>query len=692
MRHPIIYILFAFIGLSVRAQQAYNWQPADTLQVNTWLQQATVKLNTHATAALELATKAYHAAEQLNYHKGVAASCVIMGSVLHHQKDYLTATTYLEKAKTIYHDAADEIHFAQVLKQLGDLYAARSYFRQSSDSYREALPLLRKTQQTKLLSECTEGMGNIAATFGRYKNAAVFFQRSLVMKQGLHEEKGIPALMNKLSLAHLNARQYDSALYFIEQLKQLPAADAYLITEALTNESMVYSFTGQLLKADSVLQLADKNIPATNNSAEKVKICIAKTVYGMAKDDKVFAKKYFDSTGSLITGSRNPEMAFTGFNYLAEINSIKGDYKTAYNMLRQAEMYKDLYRTDNIDRLKAEGENASEISLQQKEIEYLNLLNKLKAEQLSKEEFQRLALLRENIIKDSSLAKQELLMLALETETNLRTKQWQQEKELSLSLSRENTLKQQLLLDEQRNKRILWLVLLSTGLLGAVIFYQYRKQKRKNEIINKQSAELEVLNKEIHHRVKNNLQVISSMLDLQSQTLTDEKSKAIIKEGIQRVQSMAFIHQNLYQGNSVNSVNMNEYIKMLSNHLFQTYNIRTDKITLHTQIEDLNLHTDTAIPLGMILNELISNALKYAFTEKTTGAVWVVMKKTENELLLQVKDNGVGLKKDFNPDNTNSFGYEIIKAFLQKMKARMNVDGSNGTDVQIIISKFKTLS
>jgi two-component system, sensor histidine kinase PdtaS len=102
-----------------------------------------------------------------------------------------------------------------------------------------------------------------------------------------------------------------------------------------------------------------------------------------------------------------------------------------------------------------------------------------------------------------------LMMLAMETETNLRTKQWQQEKELSLSLSRENKLKQQLLLDERSNKRILWLMLLGTGLLGTVIYYQYQKQKKKNSIIKKQAAELEVLNKEIHHRVKNNLQVIS---------------------------------------------------------------------------------------------------------------------------------------------------------------------------------------
>jgi two-component system, sensor histidine kinase PdtaS len=184
--------------------------------------------------------------------------------------------------------------------------------------------------------------------------------------------------------------------------------------------------------------------------------------------------------------------------------------------------------------------------------------------------------------------------------------------------------------------------------------------------------------------------VISSMLDLQSQSLQDEKASAIIREGIQRVQSMAFIHQNLYQGNAVNSVNMREYIRMLSNHLFQTYNIRTDKIRLHTQIEDLGLHTDTAIPLGMILNELISNALKYAFKGREEGDIRITMKKKDNDLFLQVKDNGVGLPAGFNPDTVTSFGYEIIKAFAQKLKARMQISGEQGTEVQLIITKFKT--
>jgi two-component sensor histidine kinase len=247
-----------------------------------------------------------------------------------------------------------------------------------------------------------------------------------------------------------------------------------------------------------------------------------------------------------------------------------------------------------------------------------------------------------------------------------------------------------LLNDERRNRNFLFLGLSAMFLLGGVIYLQYRKQHKNNSIIQKQSEELAVLNREIHHRVKNNLQVISSMLDLQSQSVQDSSAKGVIKEAILRVQAMAFIHQNLYRDEAVNSVNMNEYIQILSDHLFKTYNINADKIQLHTQIESLKLHTDTAIPLGMILNELISNALKYAFKNREQGSIWVILKKNNQELLLQVKDDGVGVPPDFDPENTSSFGYEVIQAMAQKLRARLNINGNPGTDVQLLITKFKT--
>lgn len=664
---------------------------ADTLSVIQLLQNGETLLKKDNNAALKKFEQAMALSEQLDYTKGTAKASFNAGQVYALQRNYIQAVNMFEKAREQYTRLKNEFYLAQTLKKLGDVYMTRSYFRQSSDCYREAAPLLRATGQQAVLSECIDGMGAIAASVGRYKNATVYFNRSLAIRQKLNDPEGIVNTTQRLAMAYMNGKQYDSALYFMNTVKMLAPADRYLQTDILSHEAIIYCFLKKSRQAAEKLSQADKTLPAENNTDEKLKLVIAKAVYGMAIHDQAVTKKFFDSAGALMTGSRNAELAVTGFEYLAEMSALNEDYKTAYNMQRQGEIFQNLYRTNNIDRMKAVVENAAELSLKEKEIQYLNLVAKLRAAQISRDELQRMALLRENILKDSSLAGQQQLMQALQTESELRSSQLQKEKELSQSLSRENTLKQKMLTSEKRNRNMLWGVLLVMTLLVVVIFLQYRKQRRKTGIINKQSAELEVLNKEIHHRVKNNLQVISSMLDLQSQSLKDPQATAIIREGIQRVQSMAFIHQNLYQGNAVNAVNMAEYIRMLSDHLFQTYNIRPGKITMHAAIEELNLHTDSAIPLGMIMNELISNALKYAFRDRENGDIWVVMKRREHELLLQVKDNGAGLPAGFDPGNTNSFGYEVIKAFTRKLKARMNIDGANGTDVQIIISKFKTV-
>jgi two-component sensor histidine kinase len=533
-------------------------------------------------------------------------------------------------------------------------------------------------------------MGNIAMESGRTAGAINIFRRLLALKINLNDEKGIIQTNLLLSKLYLDQKNYDSAHYFNAEVNKLAGTDKDVLTEAAIQDLIILSFQGKIKEAGDAKGHAEQLLGLQPNPTNRIRLLAAITNYYMAQKNTAMVEKYFDSTATLITESRSVEMAASGLQLLADMSSQNGDYKTAYRMMRSMNMYKDIFRSENIERISAEIKNYADSELKEKEIEYLSLVNKLKEEKLSKEELKRMALLRENILKDSSLANQQLLMAAMKTESVLRNEQLEKEKELRLSLSRENELKQQMLTGERKSKKLLWVGLGAMTLLVTTIFYLFKKQQYNNRLIRKQSAELEVLNKEIHHRVKNNLQVISSMLDLQSQSLQDEKASAIIREGIQRVQSMAFIHQNLYQGNAVNSVNMQEYIRMLSNHLFQTYNIRTDKIQLHTYIEDLGLHTDTAIPLGMILNELISNSLKYAFKGREKGDIWITMKKSEQELFLAVKDNGTGLPPGFNPETITSFGYEIIRAFAQKMKARMNISGDQGTEVQLIISKFKT--
>jgi two-component system, sensor histidine kinase PdtaS len=690
MRIFLLHIILLYCSIGFSQLLSVSVHNEDSLLVKQYLGQGKLAIKNNPASAIMLFSKAAALSEKINYLPGIAIGENWLGDLYLDKKQYKEALTHFEKAKPFFQKLNDDAALGRLYKSMGDTYSAQTFNRQAFDNYREANTLLRKTNQLDLYVKSVEATGNIVLNFGSPKSAIGFYKRSLAARENLNDRKGIVDCNKKIAGIYFTEKIYDSALYFNKASAQYAKGDNEALADAAIQELIILTFLKNNDEAEKVKQKAEALVNTQDNATNRIRLMGALSNYYLILNDKETAKKYFDSGRALMSGRQNPEIVIPVFSEMAEINRNNGDYKAAYNAMVSLDRYKDIFRNENMDRISAEIKNNAEAGLKEKEIEYLNLVNKLKEEQLSKEELKRMTLLRENILKDSSISNQQLLMQAMESESALRNAQLNKEKELTQSLARENELKQQLLNDERKDKWMLWTGIGILAMAGGIIFNQYKKQSNKNAIINKQTNELEVLNKEIHHRVKNNLQVISSMLDLQSQSLNDEKATAIIKEGIQRVQSMAFIHQNLYQGNAVNSVNMNEYIKMLSNHLFQTYNIRTDKIRFHTQIEELKLHTDTAIPLGMILNELISNSLKYAFKNIDNGDIWVTMKKNENELLLQVKDNGIGLPVDFNPENSSSFGYEIIKAFSQKLRARMNIDGNNGTDVQIIISKFKT--
>jgi len=152
---------------------------------------------------------------------------------------------------------------------------------------------------------------------------------------------------------------------------------------------------------------------------------------------------------------------------------------------------------------------------------------------------------------------------------------------------------------------------------------------------------------------------------------------------------MALIHQNLYQEDNLTGVDLKYYFQKLINGLFNSYNIQGDRIQLELDIAEVNLDVDTVIPLGLIVNELISNSLKYAFPDMRAGTITVCLDRQDKTLLLSVKDDGVGISDHGKEKMTSSFGYKLINAFTQQLDAEMTVDSSEGTSVEFKISNFE---
>lgn len=220
------------------------------------------------------------------------------------------------------------------------------------------------------------------------------------------------------------------------------------------------------------------------------------------------------------------------------------------------------------------------------------------------------------------------------------------------------------------------------------IGHDITEKKLAEEKIRQSLQEKEVLLKEVHHRVKNNLQVISSILNLQSSYVKDQGTLNILKESQNRIKSMAFIHESLYQTKDFSSINFSEYVVNLSHNLIQSYSNFDNEIKLNLDIQNVFLNLDLAIPCGLIINEIVSNALKYAFVDKMEDCeVSVKMTLADENLVLVVADNGIGLPAEIDYRNTQSLGLQLVVTLTDQLNGTIEMDATNGTKYTIIFKQ-----
>jgi len=232
------------------------------------------------------------------------------------------------------------------------------------------------------------------------------------------------------------------------------------------------------------------------------------------------------------------------------------------------------------------------------------------------------------------------------------------------------------------------------------------ERKRAEEAL----AKLEKIRiKEIHHRIKNNLQVISSLLSLQAEKFSDTKILEAFKESQNRVASMALIHEELYKGNRIDTLDFSDYLRKLAADLFSSYNLRNDKIRLKIELEQIYLDMDTAIPLGIIVNEVVSNSLKHAFSNGREGEIGITLKKAENftvnkessgvengckednslQYILRVTDNGKGIPEEIDFQTADSLGFQLINILVEQIDGCIELRKDQGTDFTIRFSNIE---
>ncbi len=241
--------------------------------------------------------------------------------------------------------------------------------------------------------------------------------------------------------------------------------------------------------------------------------------------------------------------------------------------------------------------------------------------------------------------------------------------------------------------RIITYGLIALGIISILLIFLCKllqKYKAKKEKLDKALAEKDILLREIHHRVKNNLQLISSLLTLQGRSIDDEMAIKAINEGKSRVRSMALIHQDLYNKENLTAIGVKSYLEKLTSELFDTYRVDQDRVQLSLDIQELELDVDTVVPLGLIINELITNSLKYAFPNNKQGMLTVSLNEINNEMVLIISDNGIG----YDPSKTreNSFGSTLINALTEQLDGTKKISNEKGTSIMISIKDYKSNS
>ncbi len=208
--------------------------------------------------------------------------------------------------------------------------------------------------------------------------------------------------------------------------------------------------------------------------------------------------------------------------------------------------------------------------------------------------------------------------------------------------------------------------------------------------IRESLREKEILLQEVHHRVKNNLQVISSILNLQSSYVKDPNTLSILRESQNRIKSMSFIHESLYQTTDFSSIDFSDYILSLSKNLLHSYSIKAGLIELDAKFDKVYLNLDQAIPCGLIVNELVSNALKYAFPNNQKGVLTMKIREVKNKVELMIKDNGVGVPADFDFDHADTLGLQLVYTLIEQLDGEVAFDSKpeKGTEYLITFDKI----
>ncbi|MFA0963541.1 histidine kinase dimerization/phosphoacceptor domain -containing protein [Roseivirga sp. BDSF3-8] len=534
---------------------------------------------------------------------------------------------------------------------------------------RQALALAEDLKDTVALATAWGMMGINLDIMGIQDKAIEAHFNSLTLWKVLKDETQQSIALNNIGIIYSQRKEYHKAMPYLMDALAIDRQMGETLNEAgsLVNIGIIYH---KMHKPDSALMYYNEGLALQLEIEDSTHLSVTYVSIGNIYLDWQqldTAESYFLTAMTLNGEHINPQYNTTITGNLSHIYILRKNYTKA---LEYASKALDMARKSNTLRDEMEA-----LYYQVEAYEHLG------------EPAQALAAHKQYASIRDSLNNLETSRQIHEIENRYKVN----EKEQQIALLHTTTQLQQARISQQaRSTRYLVVLALlgAAGALTGLVLYRTKKQHaqtldEKNKLISRALGEKEVLMKEIHHRVKNNLQIVSSLLFLQSQHVENVQARHAINEGRNRVKSMALLHQKLYQGSDLRAVNILEYTHNLVANLQECYPEPLANIAIAIQVPDTELDVDATIPLGLIINELVTNAIKHGFEKGQPGCIEILLQTEDGEYHLSVRDNGRGLPPDFDMDKAGSFGMSLVQALAKKLNACRTITDNGGVCVTL---------
>jgi len=605
----------------------------------------------------------------------------------------------------------------EALNNMGVFYSNVGNYEKAMDHYNESLKIMKKAGYKKEIAVALNNIGYIHLTQGKAVKALEFYLNSLSIKKEIHDEKGIANSLNNIAQVYYDHGDITKALeYNINSLKiKEKLKDNRGVSASLNNIAVIYL---DLEDRNKALEYHLKSLELNEAIGDKKMIVVILSNIGLIyTGDGDFQKglEYYNRALTISESVSDKHGLIYSLKNIGIVYSKKGEYEKALTCFK-----KSLTISEKI------GDKKEIASLYHQMASVYLKKNKIASAKISAKKSMVLAQelgyplrIRDasEVLKviyqkeknwEEAFNMQEVFITMRDSLNNEKTEKSAirqqakydlEKKELELSKSEQEVglLSSQNEIQELKlNRNRILIVLFSTalGLVSILILLIFRGNKKKKVIykllkkqkedISKKNDEKKILLKEIHHRVKNNLQVVNSLLKFQSREIEDEKILGMFKKAQKRVLSMAMLHEKLYRSDDLKSINIKDHFTVLTEDLIKNYAV-DKKITLEINIDEIdNIGIETLTSLGLIISELITNSLKHAFKETNEGTIMVSFKQVNTIYELIVGDDGVGF---VSKEESAGLGTKLTQIFTKQLGGTIEIMKKPGTVYKIEFEK-----